>query len=181
MARPSKRGTRTAFVAIALTAMTFSFGVVTAGSAAASGTYTGRAYIYGTGYLDGDWADEGVNNVSTHRYSNATCLWQTILRADGFLAESDVDGIFGDRTHAATVRWQRDHGLYGDGSVGRDTWARAGRKVTDTGPDGDYRYGGYAGTHYSFAVLRHRDGGKYGFYEPGGGLRWASYDTRTCS
>lgn len=98
MTRPHKRRTRTALVAIALTTVTLGLGVVTAGTAAASGTYTGRAYIYGTGYLDGDWADEGVNNVSTHRYSNATCLWQTI-----------------------------------------------------------------------------------GFYEPGGGLRWASYDTRTCS
>jgi hypothetical protein len=59
MAQPGKRALRTAFVAIALTATTLGFGVVTAGSAAASGSYTGRAFIYGAaGYLDGDWADE---------------------------------------------------------------------------------------------------------------------------
>lgn len=38
-----------------------------------------------------------------------------------------VDGIFGVRTRAAVVRFQRSRGLVADGVVGRNTWAALSR------------------------------------------------------
>ena len=44
--------------------------------------------------------------------------WQKILGVT-------ADGIFGPKTHDATVSWQKSHGLKGDGVVGPLTWAAA--------------------------------------------------------
>ena len=149
--------------------------------ATADGSYSGRPYIWGSGTLTEDWDDEGVVNVSTHRVSNVTCLWQLILTADGYLELSDVDGVFGDRTHAATVRWQRDRGLTADGSAGRQTWAKAGDRLRDTGAEADgWRYGYYAGTEASKTVRR-SGAGNYQFWDSAGAYRPAAYDTRSCS
>lgn len=175
---------RRAAVPVIASGLALGMSVVLAAPAAASGSYTGRAYIYGAvgGTMTDDWNDEGVVNVSTHRSSNVTCLWQTILMADGYLPASGVDGIFGDQTHAATVNWQRDRGLVADGSAGRNTWTKAGRRLTDSGSDSDgFRYGGYSGTRFTFAIRRSDSTGNWGFYEEGGILRNASYNTRTCS
>ncbi|MCT9076878.1 peptidoglycan-binding domain-containing protein [Streptomyces fulvoviolaceus] len=175
---------RRAAVPVIASGLAFGMSVTLAGPAAASGSYSGRAYIYGpvAGTMTDDWTDEGVVNVATHRSSNVTCLWQTILMADGYLSASGVDGIFGDQTHAATVKWQRDRGLVADGSAGRDTWTKAGTKLTDNGSDSDgYRYGGYNGTKFWFAVRRSNSTGNWGFYEEGGILRSAAYNSRTCS
>ncbi len=74
--------------------------------------------------------------------------------ADGYLSWDDVDGIFGDVTHAATVRWQQDRGLTADGSVGWRSWANPA---------------------YRLGVYQFWDAG-YG----GRGWRTASYNTREC-
>ncbi|MGP4005842.1 peptidoglycan-binding domain-containing protein [Streptomyces sp. 4N124] len=152
--------------------------------AAASGTYHGGAYVNGFGSMtDGDWNNEGVVNVSTHRNSNVACLWQTVLWADGYMSASDIDGIFGDQTHAATVRWQRDRGLVADGSAGRNTWTKAGQRLNNSNPERSpdgFWYGGYGGKNTSFMV-RSSSAGNWGFAEPGSSIRWATYNTRTCS
>ncbi|MEU7039391.1 hypothetical protein ABZ958_37990 [Streptomyces sp. NPDC046237] len=71
---------------------------------------------------------------SKHASSNATCLWQRILWADGELTStSDIYGVFGDRTHSATVAWQKDEnnrssgyaGLLTDGGVGPQSFGWA--------------------------------------------------------
>lgn len=50
-------------------------------------------------------------------------IWQAII------GEVDVDGDFGSRTHAQTLRWQMAHGLTADGIVGKNTWATALKEV----------------------------------------------------
>jgi hypothetical protein len=56
--------------------------------------------------------------------------WQEYLISQGYaLPKYGADGIFGTRyseTYAATVAYQRDHGLVVDGWVGPKTWASAG-------------------------------------------------------
>lgn len=59
---------------------------------------------------------------------NAVRRWQKHLRSDGF-PNLVLDGIFGGATRAATIQWQRNHGLVPDGIVGPYTWAAA-----DLGP-----------------------------------------------
>ena len=50
--------------------------------------------------------------------------WQLSLRIDGY--RLDTDGVFGKRTHNATVSWQRERGLDPDGIVGPKTRAAIG-------------------------------------------------------
>jgi hypothetical protein len=52
--------------------------------------------------------------------------WQLALVGIGFLNTIDVDGIFGQRTDKATIRFQMDHGLTPDGEVGPKTRAEIG-------------------------------------------------------
>lgn len=181
--RPRSRVLRGAATPFTAAALVLGISAVLTTPAAASGTYHGGAYVNGSGSLTDDWNNEGVVNVSTHRNSNVACLWQTVLWADGYLSASDVDGIFGDQTHAATVRWQRDRGLVADGSAGRNTWTKAGQRLnnsnTGTSPDG-FWYGGYAGRNTSFMVRR-SSAGNVGFAGADAVVRWASYNTRTCS
>ena len=181
MATRSRNGTRRVLVAAALTMASVGVAVMQAGPAAADGSYSGRPNFWGSGTLSGDWDNEGVNNVSTYRVSNVTCLWQQILSADGYLDLSDVDGIFGDRTHAATVSWQRARGLTADGSVGRLSWAKAGNRLRDTGVDSSrYRSGYYAGTE-SNKTVRRSPAGVYQYWDSDGGVyRTVSYNPRTC-
>lgn len=47
---------------------------------------------------------------------------QTRLNEDGAAPALEVDGLFGPLTHAATVEFQRRHGLAPDGVVGPQTW-----------------------------------------------------------
>ncbi len=54
-----------------------------------------------------------------------TALWQAFLRGRG-LDPGPVDGQFGDRTHDATIAYQRQYGLDPDGKVGQQTLLRAG-------------------------------------------------------
>ncbi|WP_326818356.1 peptidoglycan-binding protein [Streptomyces sp. NBC_01762] len=174
-------------------ALTAALLVVSTTPAAASGTYSGRAYIWGNGtvtYSD-DWDDEGLLQTSVHSSSNATCLWQRILWADGELAStSDVDGVFGTQTYNATVAWQRDEnndwnaGLLADGGVGKQSfgWA-AYRHLFQTGGSsavGQTLYLKYSGTHNTFNLRRLPDG-NYEFVDGDGSWRKAGYDYRTCS
>ncbi|MCZ7414003.1 MULTISPECIES: peptidoglycan-binding domain-containing protein [unclassified Streptomyces] len=146
--------------------------------AVASNSYNGNAYIKGGGWFGDDWGDEGVLTTSTNANSNATCLWQKVLWADGFLPWSGIDGVFGKNTRAATVAWQQYHGLPDDGAVGKDTFGMADGGLLDTNGNGAVdTFGGYAG---SFNVWRDSQG-RYAFYDGSGNARRAGYDYRTCS
>ncbi|MDX3098989.1 peptidoglycan-binding protein [Streptomyces sp. ME19-03-3] len=107
-------------------ALTAAVLAVSATPAAASGTYSGLEYVYGDGAWSDDWGNEGVVDTNTNRTSNATCLWQMVLWADGYLSSSGDDGDFGSQTKTATANWQSAHGLTADGSAGKASWSRAG-------------------------------------------------------
>lgn len=46
--------------------------------------------------------------------------WQRLLNENGYDC-GNADGIFGDRTQAAVIRWQQDHGMEA-GYIGPKTW-----------------------------------------------------------
>lgn len=161
-------------------------GVLTAASlalstspASASGTYSGLPYVQGAGPFIDDWGDEGILSTGTHAQSNATCLWQRILWADGFLnSTSDIDGIFGPDTKAATQAWQRYHELDDDGIVGRDTFGSADGGLRDYDSDGSVdTFHGYVRN----TPMTRNAQGHYHFYDGDGSGRWAGYNYRTCS
>lgn len=154
--------------------------------AAASGTYSGLAYVYGTGVWDNDWDDEGLLSRSTHASSNATCLWQKILWADGLLGSTaDIDGVFGTRTFDATVKWQDRFNLESDGSVGKATFGKAlsffnyHAGGTAPGQTLTLEYDAYASGR-TFGVVRDVDG-NYQFVDGDGNMRKAGYDYRSCT
>lgn len=163
--------------------------VSVAAPASASGSYSGRAYVWGTDGMADDWDDEGVVNVATHRSSNVTCLWQTILAAHGYLPTSGIDGVFGDQTDAATRDFQRDHGLGADGSVGRNTFAKAGNNIVSQDISDGWRWGFYDASRgsrsrysgFDFAIRRSQSSGNYQFWETRRDVwRTAGYNGRTC-
>lgn len=47
--------------------------------------------------------------------------WQTLLNLNGYDC-GKADGIFGDKTEKAVIRWQQDHGIEA-GYIGEKTWA----------------------------------------------------------
>jgi hypothetical protein len=157
--------------------------------AVASGSYTGRAYVYGAGAVPDDFDDEGVVNVSTHRSSGATCLWQTMLWANGYLPSSGIDGIFGDQTDAATRNFQRDKGLSADGSAGRNSWTKAGNNLAQHDNQNGWLYVVYHGgtgsrsqySAHTFVLQRSPDG-NYRFYPPQSNdpYNWATYNSNSC-
>jgi hypothetical protein len=151
--------------------------VMSASPASASGDYSGRAYVYGGGAFSNDWGDEGILSTSRPTSSNATCLWQKILWADGRLSWSGIDGIFGSGTRNATILWQRDWGLGDDGVVGKDTFGAADRWLRDISGNGVVDT--YIGTHSTFSIGRNSDG-NYISYDRQGDLRVAGYNYLTC-
>ena len=46
--------------------------------------------------------------------------WQTFLNINGYQC-GDADGIFGDKTERAVIKWQQDHGME-SGYIGPLTW-----------------------------------------------------------
>lgn len=151
--------------------------------AVASGTYSGRAYVYGVGDFSNDWGDEGVLSTSTHKYSNATCLWQKILWADGYLpSTSDIDGIFGSQTKSATIALQEDFNLTADGKVGRQTFGWADQwldYVSGSTASGQSLKLRYIGAEHNITVVRNTSG-TYQFWDGDGVKRNAGYNYRTC-
>jgi peptidoglycan hydrolase-like protein with peptidoglycan-binding domain len=175
------RRSLTPLTAVALT-LGVSAGLTT--SASANGTYSGNAYVTGTGRVDSynhsmDWENEGVVSKLTNPKTNVTCLWQKILWADGDLPASGIDGAFGDNTYNATINWQRAAGgLSADGSAGRNTWGAATYWLYDS--NGDGRVDTYLGAAHNFAVSIDSNG-RYHFPDDTGTDRLASYNSRTCS
>ncbi|MFI0943953.1 peptidoglycan-binding protein [Streptomyces sp. NPDC021020] len=172
--------------AVPLTAAVMATGVaaVMATPAAASNSYNGNAYISGTGNPYDDFNDEGALNTSTNAVSNATCLWQSILVADGYLDNTvyEIDGSFGAKTRDATESWQSNHGLDDDGSVGKLTFkkvAEIGLIVKSQNDDGSATavYDGWAMT----LQLKRATNGRWSFLNERND-KWytASYNTRTC-
>lgn len=165
--------------ALAAAAAVVAIGGLTAPAASASNSYTGAAYVGGSGAYYDDWWDEGILSTSSNAQSNATCLWQKVLWAEGLLDWADIDGIFGAKTATATKAFQTKANLNPDGSAGKDTFTYAGGGLADTDFDGAVdTYIAIFGTH-TFNVWRNSDG-HYDFYDDGV-VKSAGYNYRTCS
>lgn len=153
------------------------------GTAPASAN-TNDGYVSGAGYTYDDWNDEGTVSTNSNTSSNATCLWQKVLFAEGLMPYDDIDGIFGSQTKRLTETLQARWGMrYVDGIVGEDTWTRAGRNLVRSeyvnfDSQRVYRMY-YSGSSDNFAVYRGGNG-RHGFYQDGGTFHQAGYTSRTC-
>jgi peptidoglycan hydrolase-like protein with peptidoglycan-binding domain len=152
--------------------------VLSASPASASNSYNGRAYVYGADAWHDDWYDEGILSTSSNTSSNATCLWQKILWADGLISSSAIDGVFGSGTRTATETWQAQRSQPVDGVVGKDTFKFASYNAADWDLDGAVDH--YNGAKYPINMTRD-SAGRYNFYDGDGNARLAGYDYRTCS
>lgn len=162
-------------------------------SAAPASAKMSDGYVRGYDEYSGDWADEGTlgMHIASNGNSNAVCLWQKVLWAEGAeesngtaFDQSDIDGHFGDNTRHATEdlsnRWlgwlnerpdvdgelfgRADNQLeYVSGSDGR------GRTLT-------LRYNGSA---HNTTMTRNTEG-QYEFYDGNGVKRAAGYDYNSC-
>lgn len=151
--------------------------------AVADGTYSGLAYVHGGGDYTDDWGDEGVVDVNANNASNATCLWQKVLWADGDFSASDIDGHFGSLTKSATKTWQSHYGVSADGSAGKNTWTEAGTHlnyVSGYGDPGSTLTLQYVGWSHVFTLVRNT-AGTYTFPDGSGTTRDAGYNYLSCS
>jgi hypothetical protein len=177
--------------AIPLTAAVLALGIgVVTGPPASATVATG--YVSGTGAWADDWNDEGPVSRYSNTRSNATCLWQTILYADGEFGATGIDGIFGAETERLTVSWQIGKGkgyLDPDGSAGPDTWNVAMQQVKykSTDANGDLRFvydgNGHTGdmtTSHDFELARNT-AGNWKFKTPSGNWHMASYTGNDCA
>jgi hypothetical protein len=152
-------------------------------------------YITGGGDISNDWGDEGEVSQSSHAKSNATCLWQQILWAEGvkkpdgkLYSAADVDGQFGANTAYATKKLQSRWGLSADGRAGNNTWGHADSKLRFFDYATEYSFGGkiltYEGSARSFYLAR-TERGSYVFWEgstnDNGKLRYAAYTYTNCT
>lgn len=165
-------------------------------SASPASASTSDGYISGGGDFTNDWGDEGTLSQSSYAKSNATCLWQQILWAEGAKEQngtaydaSDIDGDFGPNTDYATRNLQDRWPLrYVDGKVGNETWGYADSKLSFYDYAYEYAFGGkilrYSGAVRSFYLVR-AENGRYVFWEgstnDNGNYRFAAYKSRTCS
>jgi hypothetical protein len=148
-------------------------------------------YVRGYGVYDGDWGDEGpmAFGFQEHNNSNAVCLWQKILWAEGAkeqdlstFDQGDIDGDFGPNTDHATRSLQGRWGLTIDGEVGNATFGRADnnlRYVSGNDDSGEVLNLTYRGRDHSFGVRRDANG-IYSFYDGTGHRRDAGYNYNTC-
>ncbi|KOU61535.1 hypothetical protein ADK57_27685 [Streptomyces sp. MMG1533] len=182
----SSLGKRTRAAACAVGLLTAATLALSTSPASANGTYSGLAYVYGAGTYVDDWANEGDLSTGVNTSSNATCLWQKVLWAEGAIEQdgtpfdaADIDGVFGENTKTATKWYQAKYGLTSDGVVGKDTFGQAGvwglRDYT-----GDGAVETYHGDRYDINVTRDSEG-RYNFYDGDGNARLAGYNYRTCS
>ncbi|WLW50410.1 peptidoglycan-binding domain-containing protein [Streptomyces sp. YU58] len=100
----------------------------------ASAACTDRHVIFtvdGTPYHGFDYSKAMTTIISKGSQGNivkeAQCLLEYVKCSPG-----TVDGIFGDKTRAATMRFQERNGLGVDGSIGPKTWP----KLRDLDPKG---------------------------------------------
>ncbi|MFC9941432.1 peptidoglycan-binding domain-containing protein [Streptomyces pratensis] len=148
-------------------------------------------YVSGAGDFYDDFGDEGTLSTTSYKNSNATCMWQRILHAEGAevtnsgvrFNETDIDGNFGALTRTATINLQNRWGLAADGKVGNATFGRADGNLVHVATHTDqlqrrfeFMYVGKA--HKSFRFYRSNTG-RWSFYEDQE-LKYGSYTSKTC-
>ncbi|MDP9830189.1 peptidoglycan-binding domain-containing protein [Kineosporia succinea] len=141
----------------------------TVGGAAPAQASVAQGYIAGSGVLTDDWGDEGTISATVRSHSNAVMLWQSVLVSDGYLTIYDADCWFGADTKAATKKWQDDHGLEADGSVGPLTFGKADDNLVWSGGRIVYQ-----GKNIKFNALDRDSNGYYYFYQTGDKVSYTS-------
>lgn len=149
-------------------------------------------WVRGYDRFSDDWDDEGdLGRLEPYSNSNATCLWQRILWAEGayatgydnkVFAKDDIDGYFGWRTFYSTSSLQKRWGLTGDGIAGGNTLSRANKHMYQTGGSTDRNrtlYLKYEGKEHSFNLRRNTEG-KYVFPDGNDDWRQAGYKYLSC-
>ncbi|MEU8860441.1 peptidoglycan-binding domain-containing protein [Streptomyces phaeochromogenes] len=173
---------------LSATAISFlTLGALAVGTTPASAAWS-DGYVRGYDTFVGDWGDEGTLAGFGHS-SNAACLWQKILWAEGATEENgspfdlaDVDGHFGRNTDHATKSLQARWGLDDDGLVGNGTFGRADNNlVKESGSTarGETLNLNYNGRLYKLDITRNTQG-IYLFKDGSGDWRQAGYDYNTC-
>ncbi|WP_406224198.1 peptidoglycan-binding protein [Streptomyces canus] len=174
-------------VVVAGTAMAATLGL----SASPASAKASDGWVRGYDYHIDDFNDEGTlsSSLAGHSPSNAVCLWQRILWAEGAksdtmlpFAEAHITGYFGNGTTVATKWLQAYWHLDVDGKVGNQTFGYAHHHNFKTGGStdrGETLYLEYRGRSHSFAMRRNTEG-KYLFKDYDGDWRQAGYDYHTC-
>ncbi|MBZ3905516.1 MULTISPECIES: peptidoglycan-binding domain-containing protein [Streptomyces] len=184
----------------ALAATTLAISATPASAAASDG------YVRGAGSIYDDFGDEGTLSTSSYATSNLACFWQNVLYAEGAIESngtvvdrSDIDGVFGANSKAATKSLQKRWGLADDGLVGEKTFGELDEKRVHL-PDvdggvysGKLQYIGtssegqitarYHGKLKSFAMYRAGDDGRWSFVSlrnDNGSIYPMRYNSRTC-
>ncbi|MFI6965101.1 peptidoglycan-binding protein [Streptomyces sp. NPDC050255] len=175
----------------ALAAGTLAEGASPAAASASSG------HVSGAGSYYDDFGDEGTLSTSSYSSSNATCLWQIILLAEGAKETdgtafdmSDIDGHFGPNTREATKSLQKTWGLGVDGMVGPQTFGAADTQWNASTRSGELEFRSTGTTDATKYKLRYH-GAKYYFdlYRTASGnyrflhkdaWHYASYTSNTC-
>lgn len=137
-------------------------------------------YVSGSGAFRNDWSDETVH-AGYYPRSNAACLWQKVLWAEGLLGNSEVDGSFGSKTRARTGQLQSRWGIPTSGKADKATFTEAAgrlRFASGSTADGKRLELTYRGAAHRFTVRRD-ERGRHGFHLDGG-WKAASYKKRTC-
>ncbi|NGN63741.1 peptidoglycan-binding protein [Streptomyces sp. A7024] len=148
-------------------------------------------YISGADYFFDDFGDEGTLSTTSYNNSNATCLWQRILVAEGAnvtssggnFKETDMDGQFGALTRTATIDLQKRWGLTADGKVGKETFGRADKNLRYVSTQSDqlqrrYQFR-YVGEKSQSSGFYRSNTGRWSFYEDME-LKYGSYTYNTC-
>ncbi|GKQ40886.1 peptidoglycan-binding protein [Streptomyces sp. A012304] len=154
-------------------------------------------YVRGYDEFAGDWGDEGelgreLGQTPDVSVSNAVCLWQRILWAEGArkthqpgspkFSKSDIDGVFGWDTYYATANLQRQWDIGVDTWVGNETFGRADNQLVKTGGSidrGETLYLKYNGKEHDFNLRRNTQG-IYLFPDANDDWRQAGYNYLSC-
>ncbi|MFF7034706.1 MULTISPECIES: peptidoglycan-binding domain-containing protein [Streptomyces] len=163
-------------------------------SASPASAKASDGWVRGYDTFTDDFDDEGVLSKTSHTRSNATCLWQRILWAEGakyrpsleapdrLFKSSQITGIFDDATYRATRALQARWDLGVDGEVGKASLGRAGthlRKKSGSTARGKKLVLRYSGDAHTITIERNTEG-KYLFKDRNNGWRQAGYDYRSC-
>ncbi|NGO75779.1 peptidoglycan-binding protein [Streptomyces sp. YC504] len=189
--------TRTRLGALAVAALAASALTVSASPASAAAS---DGWISGAGSVYDDFGDEGTLSTTSYESSNAACLWQQILWAEGvhesdgtIFDKEDADGHFGANTVHATKQLQKRWGLTADGIVGKNTLGKVDTKREQIGgewtgrllhaatnSDALYRTElRYYGKSHTLTFYR-TDTGKYYFQTYNVGFAYAAYGHNSC-
>lgn len=170
----NRRGWKLGLVALSATIATvLPMSSAQAAYASNSGSY-GTTFVDGAGALTDDFGDhyEELGNALCYGCGESSntdivVLWQAILVAEHYLDFQDVDGDFGPKTKAATIKWQQSRGLAADGMVGNATWSKADDRLAWVGSTVRYKSAGLFGfvELHRGDTTKYQDGGAYHFHK----------------